>query len=41
MREHWRSGYYDAIRALRHAEVLQRARNPEELAIFDFTGDGD
>jgi NTE family protein len=41
MVEHWRSGYYDATRALRHPEVLQRAGNGEELTIFDFAGDGD
>ncbi|MGZ5852363.1 MAG: DUF3734 domain-containing protein [Hyphomicrobium sp.] len=41
MAEHWRSGYYDAMRTLRHPEVLERAGNGEEFTIFDFTGDGD
>jgi len=41
MAEHWRSGYYDAMRSLRHPEVLERAGNGEEISIFDFAGDGD
>jgi NTE family protein len=41
MAEHWRSGYYDAMRTLRHPEVLERAGNGEEFTIFDFTGQGD
>lgn len=41
MTEHWRSGYYDAMRALRHPEVLERSGNGEELTIFDFAGDSD
>ena len=41
MAEHWRSGYYDAMRALRHPEVIQRAGNGHELRIFDFARDGD
>lgn len=41
MAEHWRSGYYDAMRTLRHPEVLERAGNGDEFTIFDFTGDGD
>jgi NTE family protein len=40
MSEHWRSGYHDTTRALRHPEVLDRAGNGEELTIFDFAGDG-
>jgi NTE family protein len=39
--EHWRSGYYDAMHALRHPEVLERAGNGDEITIFDFAGDGD
>ena len=39
MTEHWRTGYYDAMRTLRHPEVLERAGNGEELSIFDFAGD--
>jgi len=41
MVEHWRSGYHDTIRTLRHPEVLERAGNGEELTIFDFAGDRD
>ena len=41
MAEHWRSGYHDAMRTLRHPEVLERAANGHELTIFDFTGDRD
>jgi len=41
MAEHWRSGYYDARRTLRHPEVLERAGNGDEFTVFDFTGDGD
>ncbi|MGY8681983.1 patatin-like phospholipase family protein [Bradyrhizobium sp. UFLA05-153] len=41
MSEHWRSGYHDTIRTLRHPEVLERAGNGEELSIFDFAGDRD
>jgi len=40
MAEHWRSGYYDAMHALRHPEVLERAGNGDEITIFDFAGDG-
>jgi hypothetical protein len=39
--EHWRSGYHDAMRALRHPEVLERAGNGDEFTIFDFASDGD
>jgi hypothetical protein len=41
MAEHWRSGYYDAMRTLRHPEVLERAGNGDEFTVFDFTCDGD
>ena len=41
MTEHWRSGYYDAMRTLRHPEVLERAGYGEEVSIFDFAGDCD
>jgi NTE family protein len=41
MAEHWRSGYHDTIRTLRHPEVLERAGNGEELTIFDFASDRD
>ena len=41
MAEHWRSGYHDAMRTLRHPEVLERAGNGDEVTIFDFASDGD
>lgn len=36
MEEHWTSGYTDALRTLRHPEVLQRPGTPDGVAIFDF-----
>jgi len=41
MAEHWRFGYHDTIRTLRHSEVLERAGNGKELTIFDFADDRD
>ena len=41
MTEHWRSGYEDAIRALRHPEALERGGNGVEFSTFDFAGAGD
>jgi len=41
MTEHWRSGYSDTVRTLRHPEVLERTGNGKEFTIFDFAGDGD
>ena len=35
MEEHWRAGYHDAVRTLRHPEALQRPRNQEGVATFD------
>jgi NTE family protein len=35
MEEHWRAGYHDAQRTLRHHEVLERPKNLEGLFIFD------
>jgi NTE family protein len=40
MREHWRAGYHDAVRTLRHPEVLERPTNPEGLFTFDLADDG-
>ena len=40
MREHWRAGYHDAVRTLRHPEVLARPRNDEGVCIFDLAQDG-
>jgi NTE family protein len=40
MQEHWRAGYHDAIRTLRHPEVLERPANREGVFAFDLAGDG-
>jgi NTE family protein len=40
MEEHWRSGYHDAHRTLRHAEVLKRPSNHEGVFTFDLDADG-
>jgi NTE family protein len=40
MEEHWQSGYHDAIRTLRHPEVLERPDNAEGVRTFDLGRDG-
>jgi NTE family protein len=35
MEEHWRAGYYDAVRTLRHQEVLERPSQLEGVFTFD------
>ncbi len=40
MEEHWRSGYQDATRALRHRRVFQRPDNMEGVVTFDLQRDG-
>lgn len=36
MEEHWRAGYHDAVRALRHPEILERPTSRyETLVTFD------
>ena len=40
MLEHWRAGYHDARRTLRHREVLERPTNHEGVFIFDLDRDG-
>jgi NTE family protein len=40
MQEHWRAGYRDAIRTLRHPEVLERPTNHEGVFTFDLRHDG-
>ena len=40
MQEHWRAGYHDAVRTLRHPEVLQRPGNLEGMSTFDLAHDG-
>jgi NTE family protein len=39
MGEHWRAGYHDARRTLRHPEVLERP-NGEGVLTFDLAQDG-
>ena len=40
MEEHWRGGYHDARRTLRHREVLERPNNMDGLLTFDLAQDG-
>ena len=40
MEEHWRAGYSDAVRTLRHPEVLQRPDEPSGVRTFDLARDG-
>ena len=40
MEEHWRSGYNDAVRTLRHPEVLQRPDGQDGFFTFDLAHDG-
>jgi NTE family protein len=35
MQEHWRAGYHDARRTLRHREILERPTNHEGVLTFD------
>ena len=40
MEDHWRAGYHDTVRTLRHPEVLPRPRNREGVFVFDLARDG-
>ena len=40
MKEHWASGYNDAVRTLRHPEVLQRPKGLDGVFTFDLAVDG-
>jgi NTE family protein len=40
MEEHWTSGYNDAVRTLRHPEVLQRPTTPDGVRTFDLADQG-
>ena len=40
MEEHWRSGHNDAVRTLRHPEVLQRPQGLDGVFTFDLAVDG-
>jgi NTE family protein len=40
MEDHWRAGYQDTVRSLRHPEVLARPLNHEGVFTFDLAQDG-
>ncbi|MGD9512184.1 MAG: patatin-like phospholipase family protein [Geminicoccaceae bacterium] len=40
MEEHWQAGYFDAVRTLRHPEVLERPDTPDGVFIFDLAVNG-
>jgi NTE family protein len=40
METHWRAGYPDTVRTLRHPNVLKRPANHEGVAVFDLEQDG-
>ncbi|MGH6890350.1 MAG: patatin-like phospholipase family protein [Rhizomicrobium sp.] len=40
MRDHWKAGHHDTLRTLRHREVLERPKDSDGIAIFDFTEPG-
>ena len=37
MEEHWRAGYNDTVRTLRHPESISRPENAEGISIFDIS----
>ena len=40
MEDHWRTGYHDTVRILRHSEVLERPDNLEGVMTFDLAQNG-
>jgi NTE family protein len=40
MQDHWRAGYHDALRTLRHPEALARPVTPDGVSTFDLEHDG-
>jgi NTE family protein len=40
MEDHWRAGCHDAIRTLRHSEVLARPASRDGVFTFDLARDG-
>jgi NTE family protein len=40
MQDHWRAGYHDAVRTMRHPEVLARATSLDGVFTFDLERDG-
>jgi len=40
MEQHWRAGYNDTVRTLRHPEVLERPQSEDGVTTFDLSRDG-
>jgi len=40
MEEHWKTGYSDMVRTLRHSEVLERPKSPDGVFTFDLKHQG-
>jgi NTE family protein len=40
MEAHWRAGYHDTLRTLRHPHLLERPANHEGVMVFDLERDG-
>jgi NTE family protein len=40
MEDHWRAGYNDTVRTLRHPEVLERPQSEDGVSTFDLSRDG-
>jgi len=40
MQDHWRAGYHDAVRSLRHPEVLARPTSADGVSTFDLDRNG-
>jgi NTE family protein len=40
MQDHWRAGYHDALRTLRHPQVLARPTTADGVSTFDLEQDG-
>jgi NTE family protein len=40
MQDHWCAGYHDAVRTLRHPELLERPRSHDGVFVFDLHRDG-
>jgi len=40
MRDHWRAGYYDTNKTLRHREIFDSPASADGVATFDFATEG-
>jgi NTE family protein len=40
MQDHWQAGYHDAVRTLRHPEILERPKTLTGVFTFDLANDG-